>query len=34
MSDILDQRIRGELDGFRRDGVYKQLNYINGPQAP
>ena len=34
MTDILDQRIRSELDGFRRDGVYKQLNYINSPQAP
>jgi glycine C-acetyltransferase len=33
MSDILDQRIRGELDGFRKDGVYKRLNYIDSPQA-
>ncbi len=34
MSDSLDQRIRSELDGFRRDGVYKQLNYIDSPQGP
>lgn len=33
MTDILDERIRDELDGFRRDGVYKRLNYIDGPQA-
>jgi glycine C-acetyltransferase len=33
MTDILDQRIRSELDGFRRDGVYKRLNYIDSPQA-
>lgn len=34
MTDILTQRIRTELDDFRRDGVYKRLNYIDSPQAP
>lgn len=34
MTDILDQRIRSELDGFRRDGVYKRLNYLDSSQAP
>ena len=34
MTDILDQRIRSELDGFRRDGVYKRLNYLDSAQAP
>ena len=33
MTDILDQRIRSELDGFHRDGVYKRLNYIDSPQG-
>lgn len=30
----LDQRLRQELDQFQRDGVYKRLNYLEGPQAP
>ncbi len=34
MTDILGQRVRNELDGFRRDGVYKRLNYIESPQGP
>ncbi len=34
MTDILDERIRSELDGFRRDGVYKRLNYLDSSQAP
>jgi glycine C-acetyltransferase len=29
-----NQRLAGELDGFRRDGVYKQLLYLEGPQGP
>ena len=29
----LDQRIAGELERFRSDGVYKQLNYLQSPQA-
>ena len=31
---ILDRRLEAELDGFRRDGVYKRLNYLDGPQGP
>ncbi|MDZ4865354.1 MAG: hypothetical protein SGJ01_18190, partial [Gemmatimonadota bacterium] len=34
MMDAFTQRIAGEIDGFRRDGVYKQLLYLEGPQAP
>ncbi|HEY7026898.1 MAG TPA: glycine C-acetyltransferase [Gemmatimonadales bacterium] len=34
MKSSLDSRIEAELDQFRRDGVYKHLNYIEGPQAP
>jgi glycine C-acetyltransferase len=34
MKDGLEQRLRGELDGFRRDGVYKELLYLDGPQGP
>ena len=33
MNSALEQRIRGELEQFRRDGVYKRLNYIDSPQA-
>ena len=29
----LDQRIASELERFRADGVYKQLNYLQSPQA-
>src|SRR5678816_2780324 len=34
MSTSLDQRISGELDQFRADGVYKRLNYLDSPQGP
>lgn len=34
MSQDLDARLRGALDGFRRDGVYKRLNHLTGPQGP
>ena len=34
MKNSLDQRLRAELDQFARDGVYKRLNYLEGPQAP
>ena len=34
MMDALEQRLRSELDGFRRDGVYKELLYLDGPQGP
>jgi glycine C-acetyltransferase len=33
MSSGLEQRLRSELDQFRRDGVYKQLNYLQSPPA-
>jgi len=28
-----EDRLRGELDQFRRDGVYKRLNYLQSPPA-
>jgi len=31
--NTLDTRLIAQLDGFRRDGVYKTLNYIESPQA-
>jgi glycine C-acetyltransferase len=33
MSKAFDARLREELDGFRRDGVYKKLNHLDSPQA-
>lgn len=33
MSNALDTRLTGELDRFRREGVYKRLNFLEGPQA-
>ncbi len=30
----METRLSGELDQFRRDGVYKRLNYLDSPQAP
>ncbi len=33
MSDSLDSRIRGEIEGFKAEGVYKKLNYLASPQA-
>jgi len=30
----LDRRLASELDEFRRGGVYKRLNYLDGPQGP
>jgi glycine C-acetyltransferase len=34
MNQALESRLQGELDGFRRDGVYKRLNYLDSPQGP
>jgi glycine C-acetyltransferase len=34
MTNSLDRRIAGELEQFRADGVYKRLNYLDGPQGP
>lgn len=33
MSQAFDARLREELDGFRRDGVYKKLNFLETAQA-
>lgn len=33
MHRALTARLAGELDGFRRDGVYKKLNHLDGPQS-
>jgi len=33
MSQAFGGRLREELDGFRRDRVYKSLNYLDSPQA-
>jgi glycine C-acetyltransferase len=30
----MEQRLDAELDRFRRDGVYKRLNHLDGPQGP
>jgi glycine C-acetyltransferase len=29
----LDVRLAAEIDGFRRDGVYKKLNHLDSPQS-
>ncbi|MGH7702943.1 MAG: glycine C-acetyltransferase [Gemmatimonadales bacterium] len=34
MTSRFDVRLSAELDQFRRDGVYKRLNHIEGPQGP
>jgi glycine C-acetyltransferase len=34
MSKSFHSRLREELDAFRRDGVHKKLNYLEGPQSP
>jgi glycine C-acetyltransferase len=34
MRPSVDQRLTAELEGFKRDGVYKRLNYLDSPQAP
>ena len=33
MTSSLDARLAEEIAGFRRDGVYKQLNFLDSPQA-
>jgi glycine C-acetyltransferase len=30
----LERRLESELEEFRRTGVYKRLNYLDGPQGP
>jgi len=34
MSNELSVRLGAELAQFRKDGVYKRLNYLEGPQGP
>jgi glycine C-acetyltransferase len=34
MNSRLEQRLTDELDGFKREGVYKRLNHLDSPQAP
>jgi glycine C-acetyltransferase len=33
MRPSVEQRLENELEGFKRDGVYKRLNYLDSPQA-
>ena len=33
-SQRLEHRLAGQLEQFRNDGVYKELNYLEGPQGP
>ena len=33
MTNALDTRLGGELARFKQDGVYKRLNYLEGPQG-
>jgi glycine C-acetyltransferase len=33
MSDGFQTRLAAEIEGFRRDGVYKKLNHLDSPQA-
>ncbi|MBX3146926.1 MAG: glycine C-acetyltransferase [Gemmatimonadales bacterium] len=33
MTNLLDQRLGAQLEQFRRDGIYKRLNYLDSPQA-
>ncbi len=34
MSNALERRLEEELEQFIRDGVYKRLNFLDGPQGP
>jgi glycine C-acetyltransferase len=34
MNPKVEQRLQLELQQFRRDGVYKRLNYLDSPQGP
>jgi len=33
MTNSLDTRLAAEIEGFRRDGVYKTLNHLDSPQS-
>ncbi len=34
MRSSVEQRLTAELEQFKKDGVYKTLNYLDSPQAP
>ncbi|GBD31504.1 MAG: 2-amino-3-ketobutyrate coenzyme A ligase [Gemmatimonadales bacterium] len=34
MKASVEQRLAAELEQFRKDGVYKRLNYLDSPQGP
>ncbi|MSR06683.1 MAG: glycine C-acetyltransferase [Gemmatimonadetes bacterium] len=34
MRASVEQRLTAELDQFKRDGVYKRMNFLDSPQAP
>jgi glycine C-acetyltransferase len=34
MNTTVERRLRGEIDRFQQDGVYKRLNHLDSPQAP
>jgi len=33
MNPALNARLKAELDGFKKDGVYKRLNHLDAPQS-
>ena len=34
MDNAFEKKVRTDLEQFKRDGVYKRLNYIDSPQGP
>ena len=34
MNTTLDKRLDADIQRFRQEGVYKRLNFLDGPQAP
>ena len=34
MNTSFGQKVRADLEQFKKDGVYKRLNYIDSPQGP
>ena len=34
MNTAFQQKVRADLEQFKKDGVYKRLNYISSPQGP
>ena len=33
MNESFNARLVGEIETFKRDGVYKRFNHLNSPQA-